>query len=286
MSERHVTACIDGSAYSQAVCDAAAWASLRLDIGLTFVHVIDKTGRAAESDVSGQIGLGSREHLLAELAQLDEQRARLEREQGRIMLDAACERAAADGVANAASRQRHGALAETLVEMESETRLLVLGKRGETADTAHEHLGSNLERVIRSLHCPMLITPPAFKTPERIVVAFDGSRTSKAMIERIAASPLFAGVVCHLVFVGDASDDCRNKLDEAKAALEAVCGEVTIAVLEEGEVEATLRAYEQANDIDMLVMGAYGHSRIRHLLVGSTTTEMIRHANLPVLILR
>ena len=133
MSERHVTACIDGSAYSQAVCDAAAWASLRLDIGLTFVHVIDKTGRAAESDVSGQIGLGSREHLLAELAQLDEQRARLEREQGRIMLDAACERAAADGVANAASRQRHGALAETLVEMESETRLLVLGKRGETA---------------------------------------------------------------------------------------------------------------------------------------------------------
>ena len=65
MSERHVTACIDGSAYSQAVCDAAAWASLRLDIGLTFVHVIDKAGRAAESDVSGQIGLGSREHLLA-----------------------------------------------------------------------------------------------------------------------------------------------------------------------------------------------------------------------------
>ena len=84
MSDRHVTACIDGSAYSEAVCDAAAWASLRLEIGLTFVHVIDKTGRAAESDVSGQIGLGSREHLLSELAQLDEQRARLEREQGRI----------------------------------------------------------------------------------------------------------------------------------------------------------------------------------------------------------
>jgi len=34
------------------------------------------------------------------------------------------------------------------------------------------------------------------------------------------------------------------------------------------------------------VMGAYGHSRIRHLLVGSTTTAMLRNAHLPVLILR
>lgn len=285
MSERHVTACIDGSVYAESVCDAAAWASLRLDVGLTFVHVIDKTGRAVEADVSGQIGLGSREHLLQELAQLDEQRARLEREQGRVMLEAACERAAADGVANAMSRQRHGALAETLVELEASTRLLVLGKRGETADTAHEHLGSNLERVIRSLHCPILITPPAFTAPRRIVVAFDGSRTAKAMIERIAASPLFTGVECHLVFVGDASADCRAKLDDAKAALDDVCDSVTVAILE-GEVETSLRAYKQSHDIDMLVMGAYGHSRIRQLLVGSTTTDMIRRATKPVLILR
>lgn len=285
MSERHVTACIDGSVYAEAVCDAAAWASLRLDIGLTFVHVIDKTGRAAEPDASGQIGLGSREHLLEELAELDAKRARVDREQGRLMLDAACERAADDGVANATSRQRHGSLAETLVEMEAATRLLVLGKRGETADTAHEHLGSNLERVIRSLHCPILITPPNFTAPQRIVVAFDGSRTATAMIERIAASPLFTGVECHLVFVGDASADCRAKLDDAKAALDGVCESVTIAILD-GEVESSLRAYKQTHAIDMLVMGAYGHSRIRQLLVGSTTTDMIRRATKPVLILR
>lgn len=285
MSAQHVTACIDGSAYAESVCDAAAWASLRLDIGLTFVHVIDKTGRPAESDVSGQIGLGSREHLLQELAQLDEQRARLDREQGRLMLEAACERAAADGVADAMSRQRHGALAETLVEMESSTRLLVLGKRGETADTAHEHLGSNLERVIRSLHCPILITPPNFTAPRRILVSFDGSRTARAMIERIAASPLAEGLECHLVFVGEASTDCRAKLDDARAALAGVCASVTVAILD-GEVETSLRAYKQSHDIDMLAMGAYGHSRIRHLLVGSTTTEMIRRATIPVLILR
>lgn len=285
MSERHVTACIDDSAYAAAVCDAGSWASRRLEVGLTFVHVIDKHDRTPAADASGQIGLGSREHLLAELAELDAQRARIDREQGRLMLEAACERAAADGVPDAMSRQRHGELADTLVDMEDTIRLLVLGKRGETADTAHEHLGSNLERVIRALHCPILITPPDFTAPERILVAFDGSQTARAMIERIAASPLFSDTSAHLVYVGEPDSARRNQIDKAKAALESVCRDVQLALLE-GEVEASLRAYKQAHDIDMLVMGAYGHSRIRHLLVGSTTTEMIRHAAVPLLILR
>jgi nucleotide-binding universal stress UspA family protein len=33
-------------------------------------------------------------------------------------------------------------------------------------------------------------------------------------------------------------------------------------------------------------MGAYGHSRIRQLLIGSTTTAMIRHSTVPLLLLR
>ena len=36
----------------------------------------------------------------------------------------------------------------------------------------------------------------------------------------------------------------------------------------------------------LLVMGAYGHSRIRHLIVGSTTTTLLRLSEVPVLVLR
>jgi len=39
-------------------------------------------------------------------------------------------------------------------------------------------------------------------------------------------------------------------------------------------------------DIDLLIMGAYGHSRIRHLIVGSTTTAVLRSCTIPVLLLR
>lgn len=100
-----------------------------------------------------------------------------------------------------------------------------------------------------------------------------------------AASPLFRDTSAHLVYVGEPDFARRDQIDKAKTALESVCSDLQVALLE-GEVEASLRAYKQVQDLDLLLMGAYGHSRIRHLLVGSTTTEMIRHASMPVLILR
>lgn len=280
-----ILACIDGSSHATAVCDAAAWASRQLGAPLTFVHVIDRTIRPAAADISGQIGLGTREHLLEELARLDEQRGKLDQEQGRLMLEAARERARSAGVNDPETRQRNGELVETLVELEDAIRLLVLGKQGETAASAQGHLGSNLERVIRSLHCPILITTANFSPPERVLIAFDGSSTAHAMIDRVAASPLAAGIECHLVAVGETNETLRRQLEDARDLLARVCASVRIEILA-GEVEAALRAYKQSHAIDMLVMGAYGHSRIRHLLVGSTTTQMIRRASVPLLIMR
>ena len=66
----HVMACIDNSQSSLAVCDYAAWASQQLNAPLTLLHVLDKEKYPASADLSGNIGLGSREHLLEELATL------------------------------------------------------------------------------------------------------------------------------------------------------------------------------------------------------------------------
>ncbi|SEM06172.1 universal stress protein [Halomonas caseinilytica] len=280
-----VMAAIDGSQFSEGVCDYAAWASLALEAPLTFLHVVDNHPQTAEADLSGNIGLGSREHLLEELSHLDEERAKVAQERGRLMLKAASERAMEDGVAEPATRQRNGTLVETLDELEAEIRLLVIGKRGETAHQASEHLGSNLERVVRGLHRPILMVPEAFKRPERVMIAFDGSKTTRKGVEMLASSPLFQGIPVHVVIVGAETGDNRSQLDWALKTLRDA-GHEAEGAIRAGEVEETLRAYKDEQDIDLLVMGAYGHSRIRHLLVGSTTTAMLRRASLPVLLLR
>ncbi|WP_010627108.1 universal stress protein [Halomonas sp. KM-1] len=280
-----VMAAIDGSQFSAGVCDYAAWASQALGAPLTFLHVVDNHPQTAEADLSGHIGLGSREHLLEELAQLDEQRAKVAQEQGRLMLKAAKERAIENGVTEPANRQRNGTLVETLDELQSEIRLLVLGKRGETAHQASEHLGSNLERVVRTLHRPILMVPETFTQPQRVMLAFDGSKTTRKGVEMLAKSPLFNGIPVHVVIVGAETGDNRSQLEWALATLREA-GHEAEGAIRAGEVEESLRAYKEEHGIDLLVMGAYGHSRIRHLLVGSTTTAMLRRARVPVLLLR
>lgn len=280
-----VIACIDGSRITLSVCDYAAWASRRMDAPLDFLHVLGRAEYPVPADLSGNIGLGSREHLLQELAGLDEKRSRVALEQGRLMLDAAKARAIADGVPNPTSRQRHGELVDTLLEFQSDIRLLVMGRQGEQGDSAGEHIGSHLENVVRTLHRPILVIPSDFSEPRRILIAFDGSATTRKAVDIVAHSPLFRGLPCHVVMVGADKAEARVELDWARERLETDGFDVT-AEIRPGEVEAVLCAYRAEHAIDLIVMGAYGHSKIREFLVGSTTARLIRCSEVPLLLLR
>lgn len=281
----NVIACIDGSAATPSVCDYAAWSSRRMDAPLVLLHVLDDDAYPVENNLSGSIGLGSREALLVELAALDAKRNKIALEQGRIMLESALERVKADGIADAERRQRHGDLTETLAELQHETRLLVMGKEGEHADSLGEHIGSHIESAVRTVHRPVLVVTPEYKAPERIMIAFDGGETTRKCVEMVAASPLFKGIPCHLVMVGMDNPESQQQLGWARGALEAVGFDVVTHV-QSGDVESVLCGYLSDNGIDLMIMGAYGHSRIRQFFVGSTTANIVRHAKVPVLLLR
>ncbi len=285
MSTNLVMGCIDGSRASPTVCDYSAWASLRLDAPLVFLHVLDEAGSSKSLDLSGNIGLGSREHLLQELVELDARRARIMREQGQLMLEAAVERVQADGVTAPQTRQRHGDLVETLRELEHEMRLLVIGRQGQEADDQGDHVGSHLESVIRTMHRPILVTAGEFREPRSVMLAFDNGPSTRKGIEMIAGSPLFKGLPIHLLMVGADTKDAWEAINAAKGQLEKA-GFSVEASIRAGDVEKVLLDYEEEQDIDMIVMGAYGHSRIRQFFVGSTTTNILAHTRRPLLLLR
>ena len=59
-----------------------------------------------------------------------------------------------------------------------------------------------------------------------------------------------------------------------------------ISKIETGQPETVIAREVETDHYDLLVMGAFGHSRIRNLIIGSTTTEMIRSCKIPVLLFR
>lgn len=281
----HIVGCIDGSAASGAVCDYTAWASKRLQGPVMLFHVLDHSRYPTEPDLGGSIGLGSREHLLEELAELDQQRSKVALEQGHHMLQAADARVREQGVDDVRQRQRHGDLADSLLAIEADIRLLVLGLHGESSAGRDSHVGSQLETVIRSLHRPIMLVPDEFTEPRSAMLAFDGSATAFKGVELLASSPVFRDFPLHLVMVGPDTSDRWEQLRQAEAKLTGAGCEVHLAI-RAGDVEKTLHAYQEEQGIDLLVMGAYGHSRIRQFLVGSTTTNMLRNTRTPLVILR
>ncbi|WP_439510241.1 universal stress protein [Marinimicrobium koreense] len=280
-----VIACIDDSQYAESVCGYAAWSAQRMDAPLSLVHVLDEPTQGKKQNLSGSIGFGSQEALLEELASLDEQRSKVAMEHGRLMLKAARERVEQKGVNEVETRQRHGELVSALAELETETRMLVVGKRGADTASAHGHIGSHLEQIIRTLHRPILIAQQSFEPPKAIMFAFDGSATTRKGVDMVAASPLFKGIPIHLVTVGADVDSNREQLDWAKNKL-TEAGFETQATIIAGDPETVLEEYQHTHNIDLLIMGAYGHSRIRQLIVGSTTTHMISKTRISLMVLR
>ncbi len=283
-----VIACIDGSQVAKDVCDAAAWASLKMKAPLDLLHVLDKDEYPKidqHSDLSGNIGLGSREHLLQELTELDARRSKLALEHGKHMLEDARKRVETDGVVTVSTHQRHGSLLETLQEAELDMRLLVMGRQGEAHDNQAHSLGSHLENVVRAMQKPILVAVPGFKAPTRFMFAYDGSKTAQKALDKLVQSPLLKGLECHLVMVAEEDDKHVGDLKLAEDKLKAAGYQVNTA-LEQGDVQPLLSNYQQQHGIDLLVMGAYGHSRIRQFLVGSNTAKMVRLSDVSMLLLR
>ena len=74
-------------------------------------------------------------------------------------------------------------------------------------------------------------------------------------------------------------------LQAAEGVLRAAGG-APVAQMLVGTADNEISAYVEGRGINLLIMGAYGHSRIRQLIIGSTTTSMIRRCKVPVLLFR
>jgi nucleotide-binding universal stress UspA family protein len=280
-----ILALVDGSTYATSVCHAAAWIAGRLHSGVDLLHILPDTHSKGSGDLSGALKLGARTALMEELVALDAQRAKLAVAQGHAILDDAKALIEAEGVAAVGLKLRHGDLLETLATLQPDARALVIGKRGEGSAGAFQHLGSNLERIIRSATVPVFVAARAFHPIRQVLVAYDGSASADRAVMRMAESPVFGGLSVVLAHAGADTATIRRQLQAARASLAAAGVQTSIAI-EPGEPEVALQRKIATEGFDLLVMGAYGHSRIRTLIIGSTTTAMIRACKVPVLIYR
>jgi len=279
-----ILALIDGSIYARSVAGLSAWAAGRLGLPVEIAHVL---GRRIPTnfDLSGSLEVEARSLLLQQMADLDEQHGRLAQQKGRAILEAGRADIQANGIGNVSTKLRHGDLLEALADLEADAEMVIIGKRGEAADFAKLHLGSNVERVVRATKRPVMVAARAYVPFSHFLIAYDGGRSANRAVDYVAASALVKGMRCTILSVGADTPENRSRLD-APALLLSRAGFEVEAKLENGEPDEVIGKRVEADGIGLLVMGAYGHSRIRSLVIGSTTTAMVRRCKIPVLMFR
>lgn len=280
MAEK-IVALVDGSIYSESVCAHAAWISGLTSAPVELIHMLGRREAPEKQDLSGSIRLGARSALMEELAEIDAKRAKLVSQRGRAILEDARAIVDAAGVNEITTRLRHGDIVEAISEIENDARVIVIGKRGEAADFAQGHLGSNLERIVRAANRPVYIAARAFRPVEKVLVAFDGGASAQKAVDHISRSPVFRDLPITLVSVGTEPKGLNDAASQLKAA-----GLTAETRMIPGQPEVELGKLVDEEGFGLVVMGAYGHSRIRNLIIGSTTTEMVRNCKVPVVLMR
>lgn len=280
---KNILVCTDGSDYSQVACHYAAWLAKINVYSVTALYVTDLRifEIPAVADLSGSLGIQPFEGMIAQLQEVETIKAKFVEEQAMAIFEK-------EGISDRAKFSHEtGLLVDIIKENSESNEVIVLGKRGENANFDTEHLGSMLERVVRSAQKPCLVANREFKDIRQVAIAYDGGKSCRKTIEYFSSQSGFQNLHFHVLSCAEGHDEevASHRLSEVEGIFKPAGIEATYQVLN-GVVENAIAEYVKDSSIDMLVLGAYGHSRIRELFIGSTTTELLRACHVPVFCFR
>jgi nucleotide-binding universal stress UspA family protein len=192
------------------------------------------------------------------------------------------------GVSSYESRLADDAVADGLSVQARYCDLAVLGQydAGDSSPAANSSLP---EYVAIQSGCPVLVVPyasPLKTVGERVLVAWNASTEARRAVRN--AIPLLkrAKVVDVAVFNPASQPGAHGAEPGADIALYLSRHGVKVNVVQkevEGDIGQALLSLAGDLRSDLLVMGCYGHSRFREVLLGGATRTILKSSTIPVL---
>lgn len=276
-----VICCVDGKNFSQSVCDYAVMISNNMKLPLKILNIVEHTSKSDELDLSGNIKLGEKDDILEKLTNEEAIRSKNSIKKGKDLLLALKEKALITSEQDIILMQAHGDVIDNILEMKDEIAVLVIGIKSQE----NHKIGENVKDIIRELNKPILLVNSEFITPKKILIAYNGSEKSKKILTTASKKPIFKDVTRDIVNINDDKILSDKILHEAKEIYAKEEIDVKTSVLS-GDAKSEILIYMDQNDCDILVMGAFSHSRIKEFIFGSFTSEIIAQSKKPVLFYR
>ncbi|MDV2468732.1 universal stress protein [Acinetobacter chinensis] len=279
---KRVIACIDSSPCINALAEAAAWIATQTHRELVLLQVLDYYPASYHlGEISGVIGFESNAMLLKELAELEQKQSELALGYSNNLLDHISSLIKEKYDLDTTHLQEKGDFLEQSFNVLKEDDIVVIGRVGEKSAEKNKSLGSNVENFIRGVNCIVMTVGETFKPPTRFIFAYEYSPTCVQMMKRIAQSDLLKLLQCHLLYVGDHPEILNEPSQYLKNA-----GLDVVVEYRYGDVAENILDYQREHGIQLIVLGAFSHSKIHQFFLGSITTTIFRNSLVPLLVVK
>lgn len=275
----------DGSANSLTAQDFGIYIARKLDASLTGFYVIDVNLIQGPllTDISGSVGMPPYEGFFDTIEKSLDEKAD-------FILKEFQERCQKAGV-KSEIKKVIGKISPVIIEEAQSADMILMAKKGE-----HFHLkeggllGSVAESVARNSGKPVLVTPENFVEIESMALAYDGSDSaSKALHLSLELSQQNTWPLTVIIITSD-SKKAAALIAQVEEANQKDPEEPPIAdcetIILSGKESDEIIKFIQEGSVELMVMGAYGHNRLRELFIGSTTSQVVRKSPIPVLLIR
>lgn len=271
---KHILVPTDGSEQALVGATYAVSAAKHLGASIHGLYVVDI--KLLEGpylrDISASLGTAPFANYQGNISMILEQR-------GEAALEVVAKKCAEAGIPCTCERTT-GVVPRMITEKSELCDLIIMGRSGEHSEWLDGLLGSTTEAVVRRSRRPVLVTARDGAGASRFVVAYDGSPNARHALH-IAADYASAWKAPLDVLAISAQSD--HVVSEARTYLEPH-GLITNYVVRDGDPGETIASYAGEVSADLIIMGAFGHNRLREIVGGSVTAYTLDHAPCPILL--
>jgi nucleotide-binding universal stress UspA family protein len=178
-----------------------------------------------------------------------------------------------------------GRVGEVVLRAAVSAAFVAVGRRGLTHAQNRGRLGQHFRAIAHGVECPLIAGGIEERTPEHLLLAYNGSAQARRALEctsRLQRS-LHARVTVLAVSESDTAP-VSQWLEEAREQCAAGDSSRCMLLARTGEPVATIAATAKEVGADCVVLGSYRHSQVTELLLGSTVDGVLKHVELPTII--
>lgn len=272
---KNIIACLDGNTLDKSVCDYAIAISQKLNIPITFLHIIQTN--ACNPNF---LGLAAGSLIVNESSDMAynmnyQEPTEEELKNAEKILQKAKKYADSKDITSSIQIS-HGDYIDILLEYENAHSFLI------PLEKDNDEIRDSITTMLRDIKSPVLFINKEFKPIKTVLLAFDGHEASIRTLNFIKNSKFFEdNLKFHIININDDKEESEKILAKAKLILEDKNAEyITLCG---GDVAEQIIKYRRSNNIDIIATGSYTKGIISSFFFGSTSKEIVENAIVPIL---